>query len=331
MIKVNKPVISIIVPIFNVQDYVIKCIESILSQSYTELEIILINDGSTDHCGSIIDSYAGKDSRIKAVHQANKGLSAARNAGLNLSKGDLIGFVDGDDWIEDNMYSELYFHLISSEADISICGINNVDMYGNRHADNILYENLSVISGTYNIMKYFAIGQNSLAWDKLYKRHLFNGIRYPLNKYYEDCFLTYRIMERAKKIVISPEPGYNYVFRSNSISNTKFSVKTFDCIEAFIEQYDYIFNKYPDLEMYVRKNMYNALLWVLQMAFYSNTILHYEKEINDIVDRMRKYPIENCSLSTDDEKLLKILFLDFRKYLVAVKMAKNKINLGGAG
>ena len=123
------PKISVIVPVYNVEKYLRKCIESILNQTFREFELILVDDGSTDSSGKICDEYALKDSRIKVIHKENGGASSARNAGLDVAKGEYIGFVDSDDWIEMDMYGELYRLIKENNTDISVCGINNIKRY----------------------------------------------------------------------------------------------------------------------------------------------------------------------------------------------------------
>lgn len=329
MIKNNQNLLSIIVPIFNVQDYVSKCVESIIIQKYMNLEIILIDDGSTDDSGIIIESYAKEDPRIKIVHQENMGLSAARNKGLDLANGQLIGFVDGDDWIEIDMYEKLYNDLVSNGADISICGIAGInDSVTNDHIDEqektVFSNQPALLTNTLEIIQYCIFTKDVPAWNKLYKRHLFEGIKYPVDKIYEDCFTTYRVMEKAQKVVVSPEIKYNHVYRKNSLSHSAISIKNFNMVEAFIEQHEYLSEKYPELEKETRKNMFLILLIFSKMLFESNNIFTYKKELESILNRIKKYSLIDCNLLPQDLELLKIIFTDLHQYVIALKLIKGK-------
>lgn len=212
----NKPLISVIVPVYNINQYISKCIDSLLLQSLKDIEIILVDDGSIDLSGRICDDYALKDSRIKVIHQENNGLSSARNAGLALAEGEYIGFVDGDDWVKDDMYEFLYKTLVAHDADISVCGHfivdgDNVEPIRNNGTIKILnhVEALSSILLDDEI--------NSFAWDKLYKRELFDGLLYPIGRRFEDIAFTYLIFNRSKRVVQANVSKYYYVRRSGSI------------------------------------------------------------------------------------------------------------------
>ena len=329
MMENNQMQISIIVPVYNVQEYVTKCVESILTQKYFNLEIILIDDGSTDNSGFVIDSLAKKDHRIRCVHQENMGLSAARNKGLDLANGQLLGFVDGDDWIEIDMYEKLYKDLVTNDADISICSIAGVNEDDPNHHEKSLKESAvfvnqpAILDDTLEIVRFCILSKNVPAWNKLYKRHLFDGVRYPTNKIYEDCFTTYRVMEKAKKVVVSPEIKYHHVFRKNSISHEKISVKNFAMLEAFIEQHEYLSKKYPELEKETRKNMFLMLLVFSKILYESNHIFTFQNELSNILNRIRKYSLSDCGLLHEDEQLLKMIFTDLRQYIIALKIIEN--------
>lgn len=241
--------ISVIVPVYKVEKYLRKCVDSILAQTYTNLEIILVDDGSPDNCPAICDYYANKDSRIKVIHQENGGLSAARNAGLDIASGDYIGFVDSDDYISPEMYKKLYEAMKEADADISICNFQKVDEAGKRTKTEETIE-----SGTLtNIQALTELqGKNGLCFviscNKLFKHHIFNGLRFPLRRYCEDNYIAHIILNRAQKIVCSNECLYYYTQRKNSIMNSNSLKLAVDEIDGFIERYNY-FSKhgYSDL------------------------------------------------------------------------------------
>lgn len=238
------PKISIIVPVYNVEKYIHRCIDSILHQTFKDFELILVDDGSLDNSGKICDEYAKEDDRIKVIHKENGGLSDARNVGLDIAQGEYIAFVDSDDWIEKDMYSILYENIRKYNADISICKTrkifdstvdnnittNNCIILNNEEAFDCLFNN-----------KYYA----SHACDKLYKKSLFDGIRYPVGKLYEDMFTTYRLFEKANKVVFSDYIGYNYFQRKDGIVNSKFRPEKLDYIRAFNGIFDLGYSKYP--------------------------------------------------------------------------------------
>ena len=213
------PLISIIVPVYNVQDYVGKCLDSICGQSYRNLEIIVIDDGSTDNSPTICDSFAEKDARIKVLHCKNGGLSVARNRGLDIAEGELIGFVDSDDWIEADMYESLYRVLSQYKADISICSF-----FRDEDQQSIPQYN----SGKIHIWKSFdAIHEviedkrihNSMCF-LLCKRDIFKCLRFPVGQIYEDIAMSYLIYARAGRVVYIEKPLYHYIMRPGSIAHS---------------------------------------------------------------------------------------------------------------
>jgi glycosyltransferase involved in cell wall biosynthesis len=265
------PIISIIVPVYNVEKYLEKCIESILRQTFIDFELLLIDDGSTDNSGKICDEYSLKDKRIKVIHKENGGLSDARNSGLNIALGDYIGFVDSDDWIESDMYEVLYNNLKKYNADISICKMrmikyDNYDSINNQTNNCILLNNKEAFECLFNT-KYFA----SHACDKLYKKELIKNIRYPKGKLYEDMFTTYQVFEKTNKVVFTDYIGYNYYQRIDGIVNSKFTIQKLDYIEAFNDIFNLCRKKYPQTEKTVKTSYIIANIDLLNQALLSNS------------------------------------------------------------
>lgn len=234
------PLISIIVPIYKVEDYLEKCIESILAQSITNFELILIDDGSPDECGKICDSYASKDNRIKVVHKQNEGLSAARNSGLDIAEGDYVGFVDSDDWIHEKMYEILLTLLIDNNADIAQCEfIRTFDEEETTdNSQNNTIETFNNIESLKNIYNKKAIS-TVVSWNKLYKRELFEYIRFPKGKIHEDEFTTHKLLYKSKKLVYTNKVLYFYRQTPNSIMNSKFNKKRLDILDAMQERLEF--------------------------------------------------------------------------------------------
>ena len=213
------PLCSIIVPIYNVQTLLPRCIESLICQQYENIEIILVNDGSTDNCETICREYEKKDSRIKVITKNNGGLSSARNAGIDIAKGDIFLFVDSDDYVTDDFCSTVVQEFISKKADMVVFGFNTIFVdkgkIRKRHskASSFLTKKEAYM-GTL-IDGYI----NNLAWNKAYKRELFDTVRYPNGKVFEDVFTTYKLIDKAEKIFISDKITYNYELRGGSLSN----------------------------------------------------------------------------------------------------------------
>jgi len=198
-----------------VEPYLRKCLDSIVNQTYNNLQIILVDDGSPDNCGKICDEYAAQDSRIEVIHQKNGGLSAARNMGLSVANGYYIGFVDSDDWIEPDMYEYMLENMLKYKADIAVCGRTE------------WYKNYSAVYACADV-KVLATGQalelllrdnevQNCVWDKLWRRELFDDIVFPVGCNFEDIAVAYRLFIKAKRVVCLTEAKYNYLQRSGSI------------------------------------------------------------------------------------------------------------------
>lgn len=236
----NNPLISVIVPIYNVEKYLHTCINSILNQTYSNLEIILVDDGSPDSCPSICDEFALKDNRVKVIHKTNGGLSSARNAGLDIAKGDFIGFIDSDDFISPNFYQCLLNNAIMQNADISECTFIKVSESNLKSFSFPLVNNdtISVTNNVGALERLFSEDFNTyvntvVVWNKLYKSSLFESIRYPLNKISEDEFTTYKLLYKSNKFVTSSAVLHAYVQRTSSIMGKSFNAKRFDVLDAY--------------------------------------------------------------------------------------------------
>lgn len=237
------PLISIIVPVYNVKNYLEKCLQSICGQTYKNLEIILIDDGSSDGSGELCDLFAQRDGRIKVIHQTNAGQSAARNRGLAVAQGEFLGFVDSDDWIEPDMYEFLYCLLKENEADISICshcrdkdGGSVVKYASGKQFVFTRDEGIRALAIDKHIRNY--------VWDKLYKRCLFSDIAFPLNRIFEDIAISYQVFYKAENIVMRDLPKYHYVIREGSAMQGKYNPqKEYQLFLAVCEQNDFILAK----------------------------------------------------------------------------------------
>ena len=208
----NDELVSVIIPVYNVEEYIEKCLNSVVNQTYKKIEIIIIDDGTQDGAGKICDDYAKKDNRIKVIHQNNRGLSAARNVGIDKAKGKYIAFIDSDDYVNEKYIELLLADIVENNADISVCGYNDVTpakklRTGEESCCYLLSKQLDL---------------DIVAWNKIYRRDLFieNDIRYPEGRLHEDNLTTYKLYSRARKVSYISESLYNYVIREGSITTS---------------------------------------------------------------------------------------------------------------
>lgn len=213
--------ISVIVPVYNVADYLEQCLDSILNQTYKEFEVILVDDGSSDTSYSICSEYVKKDSRIRLYRQENKGLSAARNAGLELCGGGYITFIDSDDFVSPEYLQGMIENLKQADADIAICEhyrLENGTFYFQKHDSN----DIEIISSRDAFKRIHQVNY-AVAWGKLYKSSLFRYVRFPVGRVYEDSFTLPKLYMFCEKIVVLPDELYCYRQRSTSIINSQYS------------------------------------------------------------------------------------------------------------
>lgn len=229
--------ISVIIPVYNVERYLPTCIDSVIGQTYTNLEIILIDDGSTDLSGGLCDIFAARDDRIHVIHQPNQGLSAARNAGLAVIAGSCVTFVDSDDWLHPECIERLHSLFKDGRADVSVCNMVRTKDEGataNSAVGEIL--ELSRSEAIEHIVKP-RYGSMVAACGKLYRSELLSDIRFPVGRLHEDAFTTYRIVLKSHIIRLTTEPLYFYRQRPESIMNSPFSVNAkLDIIDALTER-----------------------------------------------------------------------------------------------
>lgn len=303
--------ISIIVPIYKVEKYLNRCIDSILSQSYENIEVILVDDGSPDNCGKICDEYQLKDKRIKVIHKINGGLSSARNSGLDIATGDYIGFVDSDDWIEPKMYETLIENAIKYDAQISVGGVVDLLEEGNKYTSI-----KSTFNGNIDIqclnkeqaMKKFFLESWS-AWDKIYKREVHENIRFPEGEINEDEAIAINLLENCEKIVYTNEIFYNYIKRKDSITTSEFSEKKLDWYRNCKKNLEFIKENYFNLSEYAEVRFYNSIIWSLRcIAIEKN---NFTESIKVLLDSLKsnKQELLNNKLISKKEKIWMLILL----------------------
>lgn len=254
------PLISVIVPIYHAEAYLRRCADSILSQNYRNLELIMVDDGSNDGCPGLCDAFAESDSRVVVIHQKNKGVSAARNTGLDAAHGEYIAFVDADDWVEPDYLSYLLYLLEKELAPISAC--NHYVTIGNKDTANFAVSHevrFLPKRAAYDSLLYHRPPDVS-AWGKLYMRSLFDQLRYPEGRVFEDTWMIADLLERAGALIYGAEPKYHYVYRTNTISKSASLDQMWDFWDAVCHLTETILRTYPGLlQGCTRRRVHSAL------------------------------------------------------------------------
>lgn len=282
-------------PIYNVEKYLHRCIDSVINQTYESLEIILIDDGSPDNCGVICDSYAQKDERIKVIHKKNGGQSSARNAGLEIATGDYLSFVDSDDWIVEDIYEHCIDLIQNIKYDVIDfqCLFTKGTLIKQRLNENIKCE---IVEGKEILRDYLLRGQNEKApftvWRKLYKRNLFNHIRFPEGKINEDITTNYKVLMQCKRLIHTDKVGYYYFQENNSTTRNALKRRDFDLLDACIEMKNLSQNEdYLDIKYLVKvKNARSYFSLLAKIAYYGVTdeLLDKNTVIKNLTKELRK-------------------------------------------
>lgn len=305
--------ISIVITVYNVAQYLERCLNSVLAQTYQNFEIILVNDASTDGSATICKRFSSKNSRIRYFElQHNMGVSYARNFGLKQACGQYVGFVDGDDWIEKDMYSTLIDLITRYGTKLVACNFNVHKLYDDHliatdidvNGKDILFEN------TFDLLIYYVTSNDAYLWNKLYSKELFDDIVFPLGKDYEDLYVMHKIYEKAEKMVVTRIPLYNYVLRQGSIVHKKLN---FDKLFALIERHKDLSEKYCEtIEKRCRKQIFRTLLSYVEdiESLQENQMLtddHKEKYNRICSEIFDQYSFFDCGFSSKEEKRLELL------------------------
>lgn len=295
--------ITIIIPIYQVEKYLRKCLDSVLSQTYKNLEIILVDDGSPDKCPQICDDYANKDKRIKVIHKKNGGMSDARNVAMKIATGKYIGFIDSDDYIKSDMYEVLYEDLKKTNSDVSICNYKKV--FENQKSNDDENNKEIFEYDTEEALRLLIENEfGNYAWNKLYRKDILNNIQFPEGKKMEDLAVMYKIFEKAKKVVYTNKVEYYYIQRKDSILGNIDLKLTEDLCYFVTERYNYMNEKYPKLHdvlckdrikftfiyhknicLLNKKNIYDQKKYLQEYDFFKK---NFKKYRNDIYTDMEK-------------------------------------------
>lgn len=255
------PLISIIVPVYKVEAYLDKCLTSLTNQTYENLEILLVDDGSPDGSGALCDAWAARDSRIQVIHQENRGGGAARNAALEIARGDLLAFVDSDDYIHPDMYTHLYGLL--QGADIAECSyvetIDDAAILGGGNREPVFYSRQEAM-----LLHIRDIHFRQLIWNKLYRRHVAEGIRFPVGTKIDDEYYTWQLLANADRLARSEFVGYAYRQQANSIMHGSFSIKRVQSLDAKRQRLSYLQKHLPELVNAAKEDLVMTCLFVMQ-------------------------------------------------------------------
>lgn len=308
------PKVSIIIPVFNVENYLERCLKSVICQSFKDIEIIIINDGSTDKSFEICKKFAEFDKRIILINQENSGVSAARNTGINIATGKYLSFVDSDDFIAPDMIEFLLNNLEKNNTDIATCGMYDCYIQNNNKIKKICNKkkyknNHGIINSHEALQEIFINGKVSLfIYDKLYKRELFNNLRFSENIIYEDAEIMPKIITRANKIFYNFVPKYYYLRHENSITSSKFKKQDLDIIKISKQNLEFIKKNYNYALKQAEFRFFWSCLALIDKIIWSNINFENFENILKFVKK-NKFNIINNKYFTLKRKLIFILLI----------------------
>lgn len=286
----NQELITIIVPVYNIEKYLTRCVLSILKQSYRTLEIILIDDGSTDKSSKLCDELEKKDERIKVIHKMNEGLSSVRNLGVKEAHGKYIAHIDGDDFISEKYIEYLYNLMMHYKADISICNyikftdLKELNILKIKNKEKIIEMDSKKALEALLYQKYFTTS----TWGKLFKSELLKQIEFPEDMYAQDMSTTYRLINDSNKIVYGSQKLYYYYQRSDSIVHLQISKREIDYIKASEEMVDFILAEHCDLVKAAYSRCFSSCIQILMTLPLDQNIYEEHKKIYEIIKKYRK-------------------------------------------
>lgn len=311
--------ISVIIPVYNTEKYLKKCVNSFINQTYENVEIILVDDGSTDSSSIICDEYSRLDTRIRVIHKKNGGLSDARNVGIEKSSGDLITFFDSDDYVEHDYIEYLYKLKLKYKTQISLCSYNVVN-----EAGKLLSQVLNISEECITKEDFFMrmLNENGItvsACFKLYEKCLFNNIRFPYGKLCEDNGTTYKIIENTSHCIAigNKAKGY-YVIRNNSIMRSSFNLRKLDMITLTDEMCDYLSINYPAIEDYIeRRRIYARFNVLRQINHRDKSTRSLENELVDYILKQKSFILKNKIVPKRDKIACLLLLLSRKLFFIS--------------
>lgn len=310
--------ISVVIPVFNVEEYIEDCINSVLAQTYTNLEILIVDDESPDKSIELAKKITKDDSRVRYLVKPNGGLSDARNMGIKEAKGEFITFIDSDDYISPTYIETLHRLLTEQKADISAIALcQDVDGQLRSLVDSRKYLRVfspkDILLAMYEKKDYFVVSL-TVAQGKLYKKELFDNILYPVGKKYEDSFTTYKLYKASNKIAYLNEELYYYRIRQGSITNSGFSLSNLDKLEMFEEKLAYL-SEYSEV---IKKVRYAYCIELIRASYYLRNIEDAQERRSDIVERYKHLFWKVFSESDIKQRLKLVLYRYFLRLIICV-------------
>ncbi|UOR13789.1 glycosyltransferase family 2 protein [Halobacillus amylolyticus] len=311
------PTISIIVPVYNVEPYLRRCLDSILAQTFTNIEVIVVNDGSTDGSGLICDEFATKDERVKVIHKENGGVSSARNIGIDEARGNFIGFVDSDDWVFEDMFGRLFRICLNSNCDIAVCDFAREI---NGKGSLLRQESYTKTMNNEEAMRQLFKGKlyRFALCNKLYKKKCFFNVRFPEGRIHEDLSTTYKLFYKADKVVFTNYTGYIYVKRDRSILTSRFSRKRMEAFIGWDEIISFMESEYPRLS---KEYLTCFVYWCIDNSFYILNQVNHKKVkyeflsiIQECVKKYYKNILRTNNLSFKYKYLITVLNYSTRSF-----------------
>lgn len=283
------PTISVIVPVYKVEPYIRRCVDSILAQTFRDFELILVDDGSPDSCGAICDEYAEQDSRIHVIHQKNGGLSAARNAGIDWafanSNSQWLTFIDSDDWVHPVFLERLFTAAEENQVSVSVCGYEETSGELTQQCE------LTAKADVWRPEDFFAAHMlnATLAWGKLYRKTCFRDIRYPVGRIHEDEYITHRLLFPETEIAVIPAAMYYYFCNPDGITKSRWKPNRIDAIEAIIEQVQYFRSKAFDRAYKIAAEKLAYEIYSQKTALESTVLTEADKEkYSRVINRLTR-------------------------------------------
>lgn len=324
----NPPLISVILPIYNVENYLQKCMESLFAQTYKNLEFIMVDDGSADKCAKLVENYLTRDSRVVVYHKENGGLSDARNYGIVRAKGEFITCVDPDDYVDCDYVEYLYKILKKYQTRMSIAQHRVRYDNGEVRDNGVLGDEKIETEKCLERMLYHDVIDTS-AWGKLYHRSLFESIRYPKGMLFEDIGTTYALMMQCDKIAVGYQSKYTYVFHNNSIVNGSFSIKKLDLLEMTDKMAKEVTERFPRLENAVLRRQVYARFSTLNQMINTNDYKKQKKEIIAYIKKYRWRVIKDPFAPKRDKLAIVLLSFNYELYRrVWIKYKQNLMTKG---
>lgn len=319
----KKDLITIVIPVYNVEKYIDRCVESIINQTYKNLEIILVDDGSSDNSPKICDEYEKKDKRIKVIHKENSGPSDARNIAIEKAKGKYISFVDSDDWLPKNSVEMLYKIILEKKVDIACGDIQEVFSKTTITQENDC-QKINVFTNEEALEKLMYLQEfSNSASAKIYSLELFKNIRFPKGRYYEDLHTTYKVFAKAKKIAQIENVVYYYFQNDSSIMHKKFTSKRYEALESVTEEFEFIEKNFPNILDAAKFRIVYECIYILN----DMPLFHKErKNIHGIMKKYRKNVLKDKKIYLKQRMMCLSTYLGQLGVKIAFKIRKMKKN-----